>query len=332
MNSFVKTLVYGFAAIGVLLLSALGVLFLMLLKDDQLNASALRSLVLSAEERDNLAAIKAQKDEPPEKKHNSGGSGNMTQEELIDHIADVANASHATQLVSKLKSQQKALDERQAFMDQQWSDLQLAKAGLERMQRQLEDQDRTLSEQVRIQEQERARWAAAQSDEVNRTIVMGDVEKARYRDQARLFEQMKDSAWQSLKRFPPREIARYLHEMIDKKAARLLVLAQQDPEMPDIAIAIHQEMLRMDPTQATGSQVERLAILYSFMPATQVLAYIKASTPAEVAELLKAMATRGQAKKRAEILEALRAEDSKREMEVRRLLDQATPNPADAKI
>lgn len=328
MNSFIRTLIHGFAAIGVLLVSALAALLIMLLMNQQLDAKALRAAVLTSEERETLAAVRTQADEPAPARHvETVPTGSMTEEEMVAHIADLANASHASQLVAKLKQQQQALDERQTWMDQQWSDLQLAKAGLERLGRQLGEQERKLAEQARLQEQERARWAAAQVDEAGKMTVVGEVEKARYKDQAKLFEAMKDNAWLSLKRFPARDIARYLALMEGKKAARLLVLAQQDEETPGIAVAIHQEMLRLDMNQATGDQIERLATLYSFMPAAQILSYIKSSSAEEVADLMRAMAAKGQVKKRAELLEALRGEDAKRELEVRRLLEQAGGAP-----
>ena len=48
------------------------------------------------------------------------------------------------------------------------------------------------------------------SSEIFKASILSDcLDTARYRDQAKLFEQMKDNAWQSLRRFTPREIARY---------------------------------------------------------------------------------------------------------------------------
>lgn len=327
MNSFMRTLIYGFAALGVLLISALLALLVMLGMNKNLDAKALRALVLTNAEREWLIAMRKLGDEPAAavKREEAIPSGGMSEEELVAHIADVANASHASQLVAKLKQQQQALDERQAWIDQQWSDLQLAKAGLERMQRQLQDQENKLGDLARQQETERGRWAATQAAVISQVQTMGEVEKARYKDQAKLFEQMKDNAWQSLRRFQPRDIARYLALMEPKKAARLLVLAQQDEETPGVAVAIHQEMLHLNLDKDTGDQVERLASLYSFMPAAQVLSFLKGSSAEEVAELMRSMAVKGQVKKRAELMEALRAEDSKRESEVRRLLEQGEP-------
>jgi hypothetical protein len=245
-----------------------------------------------------------------------------SEDELLAQLAEMASASRANQLVTKLKRQQETLDERQAWLDQQWADLQLARAGVERMQRQLQEQDQRLKQAIGQQEQERARWAAAQAAEAGHLQVLGEVEKARYRDQAKLFELMKESAWPSLRRFPPREIARYLALMDARKAARILVQAQQDADRPELAPAIHQEMLGLDLEGASGTQVERLATLYSFMSAEQVLPFLKGATPRAVADVLAAMNQAGRAKPCAALLEALRLEDSARELEVRRLLEQ----------
>jgi flagellar motility protein MotE (MotC chaperone) len=184
-----------------------------------------------------------------------------------------------------------------------------------------------LAERAKAQADEQARWAEAQASEAQRMQVMAEVEKARYRDQAKLFEQMKDNAWQSLRRFTPREIARYLALMDPKKASRLLVLAQQDQEYPTVAVAIHQEMLRIDLEAASGNQIQRLATLYSFMPADRILPYLDNASPQEVADLLVAMEATTPPKKRAELMEALRKQDSRRELDVRTLIER-TQKPA----
>ncbi len=329
MNGFIKTMAFGLAALCLLLLAA-GVTTLMMLKSNgSLSPKALRDLVLSQEEKEFLEARRHRPAEAPDVPPKSGGPQAISEEDILAQIADLANASHVSQLVVKLRRQQQALDERQAYLDQQWADLQLAKAGFERIQRQDQEQEEKLKALAKQQEDERARWAAAQAAEAGRIQVFGEVEKGRYRDQAKLFEMMKDNAWQSLKRFEPREIARYLALMDAKKAARLLMLAQQDSEYPNAAVAISKEMLRLDLDNASGDQVERLASLYSFMPAEQILPYLKDSRAEDIAGIMRAMAKSGQLKKRAELMEALRKEDSKREMDVRRLLEQG-PDPAAA--
>ena len=324
MNGFFRTLAYGLAALCVVLLVGGLTALTSLRANGKLSAQALRPLVLSAEEQ---AWLETMRTRPPEAAEIPAAPPSNEQE-LLAHIAEMAGAALANQLMTRLRRQQDSLDERQVHLDQQWADLQLAKAGLERLQRQVQDQERSLTDQAKVQADERARWAAAQANEAQRMQVMAEVEKARYRDQAKLFEQMKDNAWQSLRRFTPRDIARYLALMDPKKASRLLVLAQQDQELPDVAISIHREMLKLDLEGVTGEQSERLATLYSFMPADQVLSYLQASSAQDIADLLLAMEKKGLAKKRAELMEALRKQDGAREMDVRALLEKAKPKDA----
>lgn len=323
MNGFIKTLIAGLAALCVLLIAAGATVVATIRADGAFSVRALRSLVLTKDEQERLAMGVR-----PQPARDSGGQRPENEQEMLVHIADLASASQANQLVNRLRRQQETLDERQAWIEQQWADLQLAKAGLERIQRQGQEQERKLGDQLKEQETERARWAAAQTAETARVQVVGQVEKARYKEQAKLFEQMKDSAWQSLRRFTPRDIARYLALMDPKKASRLLVLAQQDQELPDVAISIHREMLKLDLEGVTGEQSERLATLYSFMPADQVLSYLQASSAQDIADLLLAMEKKGLAKKRAELMEALRKQDGAREMDVRALLEKAKPKDA----
>jgi hypothetical protein len=319
MNGFVRTISYGLSALCLLML-ACGITALVVLKrGGALSPQVLRNLVLSPEEKSYLDEARRR---PPEPADNpAAAKQGASEEQLLSELADMANASHVSQLVTKLRRQQQALDERQSYLDQQWADIQLARTGLERMQRQLQEQDQAAKELAHHQDEERARWAAAQSAEASRLQVIGDIEKARYKDQAKLFEAMKDAAWGSLRRFEARDIARYLALMEPKKAAHLLVLAQADGEYPNLAVAINKEMLRLDLDNASGDQSERLAQLYSFMPAEQVLPFIKDASAEDIAAIMRAMAKGGQVKRRAELMEALRKQDGKREMEVRRLVE-----------
>lgn len=325
MNGFFRTLAYGLAALCIVLLVGGLTALASLRANGKLNAQALRPLVLSAEEIAWLETMRNRPAEPAE----IPAAAPSNEQELLAHIAEMAGAAHANQLMTRLRRQQDSLDERQVHLDQQWADLQLAKAGLERLQRQVQDQERGLTDQSKVQTDEHARWAAAQANEAQRMQVMAEVEKARYRDQAKLFEQMKDNAWQSLRRFTPREIARYLALMDPKKASRLLVLAQQDQEYPTVAVAIHQEMLRIDLDAASGTQIQRLATLYSFMPPERILPYFDNASPQEVADILVAMEANTPPKKRAELMEALRKKDSRREQDIRQLIER-TLKPAAA--
>ena len=317
MNSFMRALTVGLAALCVVLLTA-GITALMSLRGNgTLTAKNLRAHILTEEEHKWLEAMHHRAPEPVDIP--KVPPANET--EMLSHIAEMAGAAHANQLMMRLRRQQEALDERQTYLDQQWADLQLAKAGLERMQRQVQEQERGTELANKAQSDEQARWAAAQVAEANRTQVIAEVEKGRYLEQTKLFEQMKDNAWQSLRRFPPREIARYLALMEGKKAARMMVLAQEDLDFPNAAVDINQEMLRIDLNGTTGDQQQRLATLYSFMSAQQVLPYLKASSLEDIANLLIEMGKKAPAKKVADLLEALRVQDSKREIEIRKLME-----------
>jgi hypothetical protein len=317
MNNFLRALTAGLAALCVILIAA-GVTALMTLRSNgTLTAKNLRAHILTDEERTWLESMHHRAPEPVDIPKTPPAN----ESEMLSHIVDLAGAAHANQLMIRLRRQQETLDERQTYLDQQWTDLQLAKAGLERLQRQVQEQERHAVVANKAQSDEQARWAAAQIAEANRMQVIAEAEKMRYIEQAKLFEQMKDSAWQSLRRFTPREIARYLALMEQKKAARMMVLAQEDQDFPNVAVAINQEMLRLDLNGSTSDQLQRMATLYSFMSASQVLPYLKDSSVEETANLLIEMGKIAPVKKVADLLEALRAQDSKREMEIRKQME-----------
>ncbi len=326
MNSFARTMIYGLAALCVVFIAGVVTSVAVLRSKGVLEPSVLRALVLSKQERDWLDALHTRGPEKPVARSTRGAS----EEEVLERIAEMANADRATRLVSDIKLQKQGLDERQTELERQWSEYRLARTDLERLQSQLEARQARIVAEKNDQAGEQARWAAAQLSESNWIAQLGVAEKARYADQAKLFEQMKDQAWASLRRFEPREIARYLALMDAKKAARVLVAAEQDPEYGDLTPVIHREMLRLDLSGQSPDQSQRLATLYSFMPAEAVLPYLRDASAQEVAEIMIAMETGGQEKKRAQLLEALRADNSNRELEVRRLLNEARPQTAQA--
>jgi hypothetical protein len=326
MNGFMKTLIYGFAALGVLISTAMVTTLMQLRGNGTLTAQHLRPLILSEEEREWLKKMHLREEEPADVPQ----APPTNESEMLTHIAEMAGASHANQFLLKLRRQQQALDERQTFLDQQWADVQLAKAGLERLQRHVQELQRQSEENGKTQAEEQARWAQAQASEAQRMQVFAEVEKLRYAEQAKLFEQMKDNAWQSLRRFPPSEIARYLALMDNKKAARMLVLAQDDADYPNVAVEINQEMLRLDVNAASGDQIKRMATLYSFMPPAKVLPYLEKSSAEDIAGLMIAMASTAPLNKQAALMEALRQKDSILEMKVRTLVEKRTSTTAAA--
>ena len=330
MDGFVRTAAYILAALCLILVAGGVSLAAGIKNNGGLSPEKIRQFVLSEEELDWLSKMKTMPPEPAEKKPEVHAavpiaSGHATEDELLTRIAERANADRATKVIEELRRSRDALDERQAWIDQQTAELALAKNDLQRLRRSLEAKEAELKEQAKKMGEEHARWAAAQIDNAKSVTTMNEAEKARYREQARLYEAMKDSAWQSLKRMEPKEIARYLALMEQKKAAKLLTLAEADQKnLADGFIGrIHQELLNLDPEGRSGSQVQRLANLYAFMKGDQVVQYLKGSSPEEVAEVLLALGTN--VKKRAEILTALRTADAERATEIERLLARRNP-------
>jgi hypothetical protein len=66
------------------------------------------------------------------------------------------------------------------------------------------------------------------------------------------------------------------------------------------------------------------------MPADQVMPFLRDSSAEDISGIMRSMAKTGQVKRRAELMEALRKLDGKREMEVRRILEQPANGEAPA--
>ena len=317
MNAFIKTIAYGLAALCLVLLAA-GLTALALAKQrGQLDPVALRQMVLNDEERAWLATMHTRHAEPAE-----APPRGEREDEVLSRIAELANADQASRLVADLRRQKQTLDERQAWIDQQEADLRLAKADLERVKSQLDARLRKVQEESAAQQSERQRWAEAELINRKQVDVMNKVELDRAKEQVKIFEAMKEGAWQSLRRFPPSEIARYLYLMDGKRAAKVLATAEADKENPDITLAIHRAYLRLDIDGLSGSQIQHLAQLYSFMNADGVASALRGTSLQETADVLVAL---GDAKKQADILTLIRAEDPRRETELQKLLAQAAP-------
>lgn len=319
MDGFLRTAAYLLAALFLLLVAA-GITALFLLKGKGVvGPDQFRDLVLSKEERAWLATMNDRPQEPAEKKAPAPTVvvERMPESEILERIAQRVNADRATEVLEQMRRQKAALDERQAQIDRQAAEMAIARADLQRLRRQIEERDQELRAQRKSFEDERMRWALAQADAVKRTEALAGIERERYREQVRIYEQMKDGAWQSLRRFEPREVARYLKLMDPKKAARMLTLAEQDREQPGLAAAIQKAMLTIDLDEPSADLVAHLATLYSFMKGEQVAAYLSSSSPQQAVQILRAI---GQPKKQAETIEAMRRTDGERAAEIERLL------------
>jgi hypothetical protein len=326
MQGFLRTAAYILAGLCILLVAA-GISTLVALRGrGDLSPENLRKLVLSPEEQGWLKKMNDRPAEPAEKPESAPPTpGAVTEDELLTRIAERANADRATQVIEELRRRRLALDERQAWLDQQNAEMALAKGDLERLRRQLDTSRQELEDERRRLDEDRAQWAAAQVRNTAAIQSLGEAEQVRYQQQAKLYEQMKDAAWQSLKRFEPKEIAKYLALMEQKKAAKLLTLADQDKTLPDgFTTAIQRELLAIDLKQTSADQIQRLASLYSFMKGPDVAGYLKGSAPEECADILLAMGDT-QVKKRAEILEAIRATDADKAIDIQRQLLKRSP-------
>ena len=329
MQGFIRTAAYLLAALCVLMIAA-GVTTLMGLRArGDLSPEKLRTLVLSPEEQAWLKERASRPPEPAERKVEAEAPpGGVTEDELLTRIAERANADRATQVIEELRRRRLALDERQAWLDQQNAEMALAKGDMERLRRQLDASRQSLEEERRVLDEDRGKWAAAQVQNTAAIQSLGEAEQVRYQQQAKLYEQMKDAAWQSLKRFEPKEIAKYLALMDQKKAAKLLTVAEQDKAVPEgFTTQIHRELLRINLSRTSTDQIQRLATLYGFMKGPEVAGYLKNSSAEETADILIALGTE-QTKKRAEILEAIRASDPDKAIDVQRQLLKRMPAPA----
>jgi hypothetical protein len=329
MNGFLRTAAFILAGLCILLVSA-GIATLIGLRSaGDLSPEKLRKFVLTEEEQTWLKKMSSRPPEPPAHKAESEPpAGGVTEDELLTRIAERANADRATQVIEDLRRRRLALDERQAWIDQQHAELSLAKGDLEHLRRQLDASRQETQDERRRLDEERAQWASAQVQNTAAVQQLGEAEQARYQQQAKLYEQMKDAAWQSLKRFEPREIAKYLALMEQKKAAKLLTIAELDKSVPEgFTTAIHRELLKLSLERRSPDQIQRLATLYAFMKGPEVVGYLKDSAPEEVADILIAMGE-GATKKRAEVLEALRAVDADKALDVQRQLLKRMPASA----
>ncbi len=323
MNPFVRTMVYGLAALCVVLLTA-GVTALFFLKKAQvITPEKIRDVLISPEERSYIAQMRARPAEAPTAQASPG----LDQEKLLADLAEIAGARHANALVEELRRRKDSLDERERWIETREAEIRASRTDLARLARQLDAKRSETTDAERRTEEERARWAQLQADEHNRAEAATEAENARYGELAKLYELQKNDAWQTLRKLEPREVARILDRMDMKKAANLLKLAQLDSELP-MAVQLHRELMQLKPAVPTDSQIRRLAQIYSFMKPEQILPYLKSSEPQQVADMLKAMAESGASDKdRAALLSALSKEDERRAKQITDLMQPATAKP-----
>jgi flagellar motility protein MotE (MotC chaperone) len=323
MNPFLRTLIYGLAGLCVVILVAVLTALVSLKNAGVITPVKIRDYLLSTEERDYIAQMRLRTPEAPTVHETPG----LDQEKLLSDLAEIAGARHTNALVEELRRRKDSLDERERWIDAREAEIRAARTDLARLARQLDAKRAESTDAERRASDERARYALMQADEAGRLVAAQETERARYAELAKLYELQKNDAWQTLRKLEPREVARILNVMEQKKAANLMKLAQQDAEYP-MAVALHRELMQLKPALPTESQVKRLAQLYSFMKPEQILPYLKGSDPQQVADLLKAMAESGTSDKdRAALLLALAKEDERRAKQITDLLQPATPKP-----
>jgi flagellar motility protein MotE (MotC chaperone) len=323
MNSFVRVLVYGLAALCVIMLAAGITAMVQLKKAGVITPEKIRDVLISPEERSYIAQMKARPPEAPTVHETPG----LDQEKLLADLAEIAGARHANALVEELRRRKDSLDERERWIEAREAEIRAARTDLARMARQLDAKRDDQSEAERKEAEKRASFAQLQADEHARANAATEVENARYAELAKLYELQKNDAWQTLRKLQPREVARILDHMDPKKAANLLKLAQQDAEFP-MAVSLHHELMQLKPSEPTMSQTRRLAQLYAFMKPDQILPYLKGVEPQQVADLFKAMAENGASDKdRAALLAALSKEDEQRAKQIADLIQPTTAQP-----
>jgi len=323
MNPFVRTMVYGLAALCVVLITASVTALVALKGAGVISPERIRDFLLSPEERSYISQMKARPAEAAMVREAPG----LDQEKLLADLAEIAGARHANALVEELRRRKDSFDERERWIEAREAEIRAARTDLARIGRQLDvKREETVAAEAAAQA-ERSRFAQMQADEVSRTRTQQDTERARYADLAKLYELQKNNAWQTLRKLEPREVARILDRMDPKKAANLMMLAQQDVEYP-MAVALHRELMQLQPEASSAEQLKRLAQLYSFMKPEQILPYLKSSDPQHIADLFKAMAESGSSdKNRAALLGALAKDDERRAKQVTDLLQPANAQP-----
>lgn len=323
MNPFAKTVLYGLAGLCILLLVAGITAVAGLRKAGVITPEKVRDFLLSPEERDYIAKMKARPVEAPPVVEQPG----LNQEKLLTDLAEIANARYANTLVEELRRRKDTLDERERWIESREAELRASRTDLARLARQGEERRLEIAEAERKAAAERSRYAETQANEVNRVRQQKETDMARYGELAKLYELQKNEAWQTLRKLEPKEVARILDRMEPKKAANLLKLAQQDTEYP-MAVALHRELMILEPEASSAEQLKRLARLYSFMKSEQILPYLKGMEPKEVADLFKAMAESGVSDKdRSALLAAVAKEDERRGRQVADLLQPASAQP-----
>lgn len=311
MSPFARTLLWGFGLLGIFILCTLfsGLLLL----DRQAIRTGLRDFVLSAEDRHFLAERRRLGDEAPLAVPGRDQSAEMR---MLEILSEKVVVGQANQVNETLKARSAAIDEREAFIAGRERELREAEADLARRQRQATEQLHRVDEALVRLDERQQKWAADLRRTTELVQVLDQAEQTRRKELAVVYEKTEHPWWQGL---AVPEIARILMFMDQRKAAKVLDRMARDDRMPGLPQQLHKAILAIDLAEAGQAQVERLALLYAYMPVNEALGFLADSPATEIAAILTAM--KDQPKKAAALLDGLARTRAQVHGEVQRLLD-----------
>ncbi len=313
MRSFVRTLIFGLAMLG-MLLSGAAITFLLLLQDDMAWRQAQRAVLLTEREQRILSEAAQRSPEPPllELQRDRG------RQEIIESIAEEANRKQVRELVLELNHQRHFLDDRESYLEKRENDLELARTDLVRMQTQLAEREREL-ERIRDRyRRERERWAERQLAEDRHIQTVNQIEQENLEKLVAQKEALKpDEAWAQMRLLEQDQIAKLLYFMGTKQAARILTVATADRDYPLAAKQLQERLLLIDPEGRTRGQNRRLAEFFALMKPQTVVSYIDGMTAEEVTDIFLLIDDQKQV---GELLAYLRRQDDAREPAIQRLM------------
>ncbi|MEK7411903.1 MAG: hypothetical protein AAB263_01150 [Planctomycetota bacterium] len=326
MNMFIRVLVYGLAALCVLLIVG-GVTVLAGLKSrGKISPEIVRDYLLKPEEKAYLVQMKARESEAPVVREQPG----LDEGKLLADLAEISGARHANALVEELRRRKASLDERERWIEAREGELRTARSDLVRLARQLEDKREQIVSEENNAKSERSRYAQQQAADKNRAESLNEQEALRYDEIAKLYALQKGDAWQTMRKLEPKEVAKILNAMMgldmSKNAALLLKLAQNDAEYPTMSVLLHRALMDLKPKEQSAKQVDRMAMLYSFMKPEEILPYLKGMEAKDVAVMLKAI-TQIKPKTGSDLLAAISKEDAGRGKQVTDLIQPTTAQP-----
>ena len=319
MKGFLKTFVIGLAALFLIFSGAMITLGLAAGNDLK---RVLRDYVLSEEEKE--AIIQAQKrvQEPARIPREQPQST----DDILEALAERVGSTKVNELAESFEAKLNGLRERETYLEQRYTEMRIAEGDLDRKARLLKRERADVERQRQTFDKEREDFALKQVEIAKQVQLIDQVERKQMIAQVKVYEAMKDAAWQNLRQLSPDMIARYLALMDAKKAARIMTLANDDQEYPTISYDIIQSWRTIDLDGISGDQTQRLADLYVYIKADTVAdMLIEDNNVTEAAKIILAMQARGGAKKAAAVRIALAEKDALFDNKITLFLDSYDP-------